>query len=150
MLERHELISAVNPIRQQVQALLELAASYEIGNREKTPLSKTVRTCRQLLKNEPAMWLFVTVEGVEPTNNAAERAIRPAVLWRRTSFGTQSQAGSTFMARILTVVMTLRSQNRNGLEYMTDACRAVRRGEPAPSLLPQSAANSLERLLPNT
>jgi transposase len=136
VLERHELISAVNPIRQQVKALLEQAASYEIGVREKTPLAKTVRTCRQLLKDEPAMWLFVTVEGVEPTNNAAERAIRPAVLWRRTSFGTQSQAGSTFMARILTVVMTLRSQNRHVLEYMTDACRAVRQGKPAPSLLP--------------
>lgn len=46
------------------------------------------------------MWLFVTVEGVEPTNNAAERAIRPAVLWRRTSFGTQTAAGSTFVARM--------------------------------------------------
>lgn len=149
VLERHELLSAVNPIRQQVKALLEQAASYEIGDREKTPLAKTVRTCRQLLKHEPAMWLFVTVEGVEPTNNAAKSAptIRPAVLWRRTSFGTQSQAGSTFMARILTVVMTLRSQNRNVLEYMTDACRASREGTPAPSLLPQ-AADSEDRVLP--
>lgn len=147
VLERHELISAVNPIRQQVKALLEQAASYEIGDREKTPLAKTVRTCRQLLKVE-SLRLFVTVEGVEPTNNAAERAIRPAVLWRRTSFGTQSQAGSTFMARILTVVMTtLRSQNRNVLEYMTDACRASRERTPAPSLLPQ-AADSEDRVLP--
>jgi len=56
-------------------------------------VGKKVRTCRQLLQLEPAMWLFITVEGVEPTN-AAERAIRPAVLWRRTSFGAQSQAGS--------------------------------------------------------
>jgi len=63
-------------------------------------VGKTVRTCRQLLQLEPAMWLFITVEGVEPTNNAAERAIRPAVLWRRTSFGAQSQAGSVFVARM--------------------------------------------------
>ena len=49
------------------------------------------------------MWLFVTTAGVEPTNNAAERAIRPAVLWRRTSFGSQTQAGSVFVARMLTL-----------------------------------------------
>jgi hypothetical protein len=61
-------------------------------------------------------WLFVTVEGLEPTNNAAERAIRPAVLWRRTSFGSQSEAGSVFVARMLTVVTSLRSQNRNVAE----------------------------------
>jgi len=61
---------------------------------------------------------------VEPTNNAAERAIRPAVLWRRTSFGAQSQAGSVFVARMLTVVTTLHSQNRNVLEYLSQACQA--------------------------
>lgn len=71
-----------------------------VSSKEKTPLAKTVRTCRQLLKVEPAMWLFVTVEGVEPTNNAAERAIREALLWRRTSFGSQSGAGSVFVARM--------------------------------------------------
>lgn len=53
---------------------------------------------------------LISVEDVEPTNNAAERAIRPAVLWRRTSFGTQSQAGSIFVTRMLSVVTTLRSQ----------------------------------------
>jgi hypothetical protein len=73
---RREFITAVQPIRQQLKALLTQGASYEIGAREKTPLAKTVRTCRQLLKVEPALWLFVTVEGVEPTNNAAERAKR--------------------------------------------------------------------------
>jgi hypothetical protein len=60
--------------------LLE-TASYEIGTKENTPLDKTVRTCRMLLNVESALWLFVSVEGVEPTNNAAERAIRPAVIW---------------------------------------------------------------------
>jgi hypothetical protein len=99
-LTRCDFIESAHQIREQVKALLQEAADYEIGSQEKTPLAKTVRTCRQLLKVEPAMWLFVTVEGVEPTNNAAERAIRPAVLWRRTSFGTQSQAGSTFVARM--------------------------------------------------
>jgi len=100
-------------------------------------VGKTVRTCRQLLQLEPAMWLFITVEGVEPTNNAAERAIRPAVLWRRTSFGAQSQAG-VFVARMLTVVTTLHSQNRNVLEYLSQACQAAREANP-PSLLPDSS-----------
>ncbi|TRV19471.1 MAG: hypothetical protein EWV88_18720 [Microcystis wesenbergii Mw_MB_S_20031200_S109D] len=91
-----------------------------MGSREKTPLAKTVRTCRQLLKVEPALWLFVTGSRLEPTNNAAERAIRPAVLWRRTSFGSQSEAGTVFVARMLTVVTSRRSQNRNVLEFMTE------------------------------
>ena len=107
-LARSEFREAAHQIREQVKTLLQEGADYEIGSQEKTPLAKTVRTCRQLLKVEPAMWLFVTTEGVEPTNNAAERAIRPAVLWRRTSFGSQSQTGSTFVARMLTVVTTLR------------------------------------------
>ncbi len=91
--------------------------------------------------------MFVTVAGVEPANNAAERAIRPAVLWRRTSFGTQSAAGSTFVARMLTVVNTLRSQKRNVLEFMTAACSATRAGMPAPSLLPK-VANSEDQIFP--
>jgi hypothetical protein len=69
----------VKDIRGHIKAKLQEAADYEIGAKEKTPLAKTVRTCRQLLKVETAMWLFVTSVGVEPTNNGAERAIRPAV-----------------------------------------------------------------------
>ncbi len=146
-LSRAEFIAAASLIRAAVQALLQEAAAYEIGPKEKTPLAHTVRTCRQLLKVEPAMWLFVTVEGVEPTNNAAERAIRPAVLWRRTSFDSQSVAGSTFVARMLTVVTTVRSQKRNVLEYLTHAICAARSGQPAPSLLPQTT-RVVDRILP--
>jgi len=131
----------VSPIRARVRSLLEQGAEDQIGSKEKTPLAKTVRTCRQLLKVEPALWLFVTVEGLEPTNNAAERAIRPAVLWRRTSFGSQSEAGSVFVARMLTVVTSLRSQNRNVLEFMTEAIRASRGGSCPPSLLPQESSS---------
>ncbi len=136
-LTRTEFQSLLSPIRERVRSLLSSGADYQIGSKEKTPLAKTVRTCRQLLKVEPALWLFVTVSGLSPTNNAAERAIRPAVLWRRTSFGSQSSAGSVFVARMLTVVTSLRSQNRNVLEFMTDAVRASREGTLPPSLLPQ-------------
>ena len=146
-LARESFIELVRPIRECVLALLEEGAADHISSKEKTPLAQTTRTCRQLLKVEPALWLFVSTEGVEPTNNAAERAIRPAVLWRRTSFGSQSQVGSMFVARMLTVVTTLRSQGRNVLEYMTDATRATRSGQPPPSLLPE-AASATDSILP--
>jgi transposase len=143
-LNRHEFQANVQDIRSSVQALLQEGADYSIGTKEKTPLAQTVRTCRQLLKVEPAMWLFVTTEDVEPTNNAAERAIRPAVIWRRTSFGTHTQAGSTFVARMLTVVATLKSQRRDVLEFMTQAVVAARGGKPSPCLLPEVVSRSDE------
>jgi transposase len=101
--------------------------------------SKTAGTCRDILKREEALWTFVRVEGVEPTNNLAERQIRPNVLWRRSSFGTQSEAGSRFAERIMTVVATLKQQNRNVLDYLTEACDAANWGRQAPSLLPTDA-----------
>ena len=78
------------------------------------------------------------VEGVDPTNNAAERAIRPGVLWRKGSFGTQSEAGSRFVASMMAVVTTLKQQQRSVLAYLTAAHEAALRGEAAPSLLPAS------------
>jgi Transposase IS66 family/Family of unknown function (DUF6444) len=139
---RDEFVELVGEIRSSIRATLQEANEYEITAREKTPLAKTVRTCRQLLKVESAMWLFVTTVGVEPTNNAAERAIRPAVIWRRTSFGSQTQGGSNFVARMLTVVTTLKSQKRNVLEFMTQTVVAARGDKTAPSLLPETATCS--------
>jgi len=133
---RLEFVDAAVPIRQRVTALLEEGASYPIAAKEKTPLAKTVRTCINLLKFEPALWTFVATEGVEPTNNASERALRPAVIWRQLSFGSQSQAGSTFVSRMLTVVTTLRAQNRPALDYLVQATHAARQNQPSPSLLP--------------
>lgn len=140
-LSRCEFQLKVQFIRDSIKSCLQEAANYEVGYKEKTPFAKTVRTCRQILKVERALWLFVDVEGVEPTNNAAERAIRPAVIWRRTSFGSQTQAGSTFVSRILTVVTSLKFQRRNILEFITAAVGAQRHGTPAPSLLPEVEVN---------
>jgi transposase len=136
-LARSDFQSAVEPIRNAVKSILKEATNYEIGTKENTPLAKTVRTCRQLLKFESALWLFVSVENVEPTNNAAERAVRPVVILRRTSFGSQTEAGSNFVARMLTVITTLKSQRRNVLEFLTSAIKAAREGKSSPSLLPQ-------------
>ena len=76
------------------------------------------------------------MEGVEPTNNAAERALRPAVLWRKGSFGTQSEAGDRFAERILTVATTCKQQRRDLLAYLVAAVTAHATGTPAPALLP--------------
>jgi transposase len=97
---------------------------------------KTAGACRDILKREAALWTFVQTSGVEPTNNLAERQIRPGVLWRKGSFGTQSETGSRFVERIMTVVATLKQQHRNALDYLTAACDAANWARPAPSLLP--------------
>jgi transposase len=98
--------------------------------------ARTAAVCRELLKLEPALWTFLRVEGVEPTNNAAERALRHAVLWRKSSYGTASAKGSRYVANILTVVATCRQQGRNVLEFVTSCCQAHLQGRVAPSLLP--------------
>jgi transposase len=97
---------------------------------------KEAGTCRELLKLEDALWTYVYVDGVEPTNNRAEHALRPAVIWRKGSFGTESENGSRFVERILTVVTTLKSQGRNVLEFLTASCEASLGRCTAPSLLP--------------
>lgn len=120
--------SYMRPIRREVERLL--AAGQTCG------MPKTEGSCREVLKLRQALWTFVRHEGVEPTNNAAERAIRPGVLWRKGSFGTHSPEGSRFVETMMTVVATLKQQHRNILDYVTAACEAALRGEPAPSLLP--------------
>ncbi len=98
---------------------------------------KMAGSCAHILKFEPALWTFIKVEGIEPTNNEAEREIRSGVIWRKTSFGSQSEAGSLFAERMLTVSATLKRQDRNILDYLTEACTARLYKCPAPSLLPQ-------------
>jgi transposase len=128
--DRTGLQTQMQPIQTQVRQLL--------AEGPKLPLSQAQAFCRDLLALWPALWLFVSVEGVEPTNNAAERALRPAVLWRKGCFGTQSDTGNLFVARILTIVATCRQQERHVLSFLTDAVRAHLAGQPAPLLIPTS------------
>jgi transposase len=102
--------------------------------------AKTAATCRALLAHERRLWTFVRHDGVEPTNNVAERTVRHGVLWRKTSGGTDSATGSRFVERILSVVATCRQQGRNVWDYLTDCHRTALAGQLAPSLLPNSAA----------
>ncbi len=101
--------------------------------------AKTAGVCRELLKVEQALWTFLRVEGVEPTNNAAERALRHAVLWRKSSYGTASVKGSQYVATILSVVATCRQQGHNVLEFFTTCCQARLQGQTPPSLLPKAS-----------
>lgn len=96
---------------------------------------KTAATCRELLTLEPALWTFAYHEGLEPTNNAAERALRPAVLWRKRSFGCHSVEGCRYVERLLTVVTTPRLRGGDVLDYLQAALTAHRNGLPAPKLL---------------
>lgn len=114
-------------VRKSVGRLLREASARAHG--------KTAGMATEILKLENAMWTFVQVEGLEPTNNFGEQTIRHAVMYRKTSFGTQSPEGSRFVERILTTVMTLKQQKRNVLEFLTEAIRAHRRALPPPSLL---------------
>src|SRR5687768_3001101 len=133
-LKRSTFRSYMTPLRREVERLLQ--AGSQCG------VAKTEGTCREMLKRREALWIFVQVEGVEPTNNTAERAIRPGVQRRKGSFGTQSKDGSRFVESMMTVVATLKQQKRNVLDYLTAAHEAALRGKPAPSLLPQSDQKS--------
>jgi transposase len=97
--------------------------------------AKTKRFCVRLAAVFPALWTFVVVPGVEPTNNHAERVLRRAVLWRRRSFGCHSDAGCRFVERLLTVVQSLRLQGRSILQFLCDAITAHRSGRGGPKLL---------------
>jgi transposase len=91
--------------------------------------------CNDVRKLEPALWTFVTVAGIEPTNNTAEQALRPAVLWRKGCFGADSADGNRFVAKILTMTATCRQQKRHLLTYLTQAVSDHRDGNPVPALL---------------
>ena len=101
--------------------------------------AKTAGTCRELLAGETHLWTFVRVEGIEPTNNDAERALRHGVIYRKLSGGTASESGSRFVERMLTVVATCRQQEINVLDDLTRCYQSHRDGQPYPSLLPGSS-----------
>ena len=101
--------------------------------------AKTAGTCRELLAGETHLWTFVRVEGVEPTNNDAERALRHGVIYRKLRGGTDSEAGSRFVERILSIVATCRQQDINVLDYLTRCYQAHLDGQPVPSLLPAAS-----------
>ena len=113
-LSRKQLQEEIALVEQRVKGLLKSGSCCEH--------KKTRHTCERILKLRRSLWRFVEVEGVEPTNNSAERALRRAVMRRRKSLGTKSETGSRFVERILRVMMSLRQQGRDVLEYLTALC----------------------------
>jgi len=129
---RAEFRLTMKPVRRRILTLLE-------DGRDLPSCPKVSGMCKHILKLQDALFTFVDVERVEPTNNAAERALRFAVLWRKGSFGSDSLAGCLFVERFLTVRATLRTQNRDLYAFLKDTCTAALHATPAPSLLPASA-----------
>ena len=115
----------MEPMIKRVETLLEKGA--DSGE----PLSGS---CRRIFNQRPYLWTFVNEESVEPTNNLAERMVRQAVLWRKGSFGTQSERGAKYVERILSVCATCRLQGRSVIKYLREVCRCHLDGLPVPSL----------------
>jgi len=114
------------PLMKRVEELLEEGASSKC---------KLSGKCRRIIKHREHLWTFVYDQNIDPTNNVAERIVRQGVLWRKSSFGTQSERGARYVERILTACATCRLQGRSVIEYLRDACRCHLDGLPAPSLI---------------
>jgi transposase len=125
--DREEMKRGMLEIQASFRCLLERGAE-SINNR-------VARMCRNLLKLWPSLWTFLD-QPVEPTNNAAERALRKAVLWRKNCFGNQSETGLRYAERILTVSATCHQQRIHPLDFVACSIAALRSGTPAPKLLP--------------
>ena len=126
---RQQLQGQLAPVMKRLNRLLQEGAILGTDKTEAT-------FCENVLVLEAALWTFVRVDGVEPTNNSIERLLRRAVLWRKRSFGCTGEAGCRFVERILTVVQTRRLQGRSVLDYLHDALHAHRAGQTCPALLP--------------
>jgi transposase len=128
--ERKQFRVAMRRLRREVKRALQAGT--------RCACATTAGCCAEVLRVEEILWTFARVAGVPPTNNAAERGERHAVIWHRFSGGTDSTQGSRFVERMLTVVATCRQQDRNVLDYLTACFHAARMGQAIPSLLPNS------------
>ena len=126
-LNRKTFVERMAPVRLQVEALLQRLVDAKVKG--------VSGSCADILEHREALWTFVEQKGVEPTNNHAERELRGLVMWRRRSFGSQSERGTRFAARMMTIAHTARKQGREILEFLAACCAPRPVGAPAPSLL---------------
>jgi transposase len=126
-ISRAALVRRMGPVRRKVERLL--LRGTQCGHAD------TRGTCRELYEHRQWLWMFLRHEGVEPTNNAGERSLRHAVIWRKLSFGTQSASGSRFVETMLTVIETCRQQRHNVFAFLTAAVESHLAHQSAPSLL---------------
>jgi transposase len=131
-LSRERFLEWMKPVREQFEATLERAVAADI--------ERMSGSCADILGHKQALWTFVERDDVAPTNNHAERELRAFVLWRRRSFGTQSDRGNVFAERVMTVAHTARKQNKNTFAFLIACIRAHNDRASAPSLfIPQDA-----------
>jgi transposase len=123
------------PIRQALETTLQRVVELGAQRGERTPWASTVRTCQQLQKLTGGLWTFLEDEGIEPTNNAAERALRQSLIQRKISHGVQSASGAVCRSRLLKVTTALRQQGWDVWEFLEQAWIAYHRGGVMPSLL---------------
>lgn len=126
-LSRKTFVERMAPVRLQTEALIERLS--------KANIKQVSGSCADILEHRKALWTFVEHAGVEPTNNHAERELRGLVMWRRRSFGSQSERGTHFAARMMTIAHTARKQGRAVLEFLVKCCTPRPEGAQAPSLL---------------
>ncbi len=108
---RNELIRCATPIRKQIRELLEQGSYTD-------PILKVIRFSKNLLNNFDAMWTFLYIDDVEPTNNHGERCLRQSVIWRKKYFGTRSDYGTEFVARSASIQATCKLQSKNSFNFM--------------------------------
>ena len=126
--DRRKLKRRTAPLKRELKTILETNATKHARNR----YTKTI--ANNLLKLWPALWTFTELDGVEPTNNHAERGLRGAVIYRKLSFGSQSERGEQTIERLLSASITCRLQKRSLFAYLTEALTASIRGDPVPAL----------------
>lgn len=125
-MSRDAFRALMTPVREKFETVLQRAVAAK--------LDRVSGSCDDILAHKAALWTFVERDDVEPTNNHAERELRAFVLWRKRSFGTQSERGNLFAERLMTVAHTARKQNKNVLEFLVACCTAARDGAKPPSL----------------
>lgn len=125
---RDELLFSTKPIRQRVGELLEQGTYTD-------PKLKAVRFCKNLLENFNALWTFLEIDGVEPTNNHAERSLRHLVIWRKKYFCTRSDYGSEYVARSASINTTCKLQNKSSFNFMCALLQSYFSGASPPELV---------------
>lgn len=131
LLTRHELQFWLCPVQRDFERLLERG--------ERSGIERFAGSCADILAHRDALWTFAMYDDVEPTNNHAELELRDFVLWRKRSFGSQSERGERFAERVMTAVRTARKQGKDVLDFIVASITARLDGTTAPKLLSTSA-----------
>lgn len=127
--DRRRLRRRIAPLRRQLRAFCEEGKRKSVMTRFHRGLA------RNLIKAWPALWTFVEADGVEPTNNRAERGLRHAVIYRKLSQGSRTERGALATERLLSAAISCRLQGRSLFAYLVEVAQASTRGQPAPALV---------------